>query len=267
MLRRAAASIIRPALDRRRTRGWETGPPDFVGVGAQRSGTSWWYRLVCDHAGVQEGPKELHFFDGYFAREFSAADVDAYHGLFPRPAGKLVGEWSPRYMHDFWTPALLHRAAPDACLLALLRDPLRRYQSGVSHELNRFARGVRRGPRRHHAASMIANDALGRSLYGRQLRRLFEHFPRQQVLVLQYERCVADPSAELRRTYEFLGLGEVDHVPGFLAARRGTAHPQIPPPEAITGLARERIKRDLADLESLVPGLDLELWPSAAATH
>ena len=24
--------------------GWATGPPDFVGVGAQRCGTTWWFR-------------------------------------------------------------------------------------------------------------------------------------------------------------------------------------------------------------------------------
>jgi hypothetical protein len=265
MLRRAVAPLVRPALDRRRTRGWETGPPDFVGVGAQRSGTSWWFRLVCDHPRVQESAKELHYFDSYFAREFTAADRDAYHRLFPRPQGKLIGEWSPRYMHDFWTPALLRTAAPAAKILVLLRDPLRRYQSGVSHELNRFMRGVRRGPRRQHAASMIANDALSRSLYGRQLRELMAHFSAEQVLVLQYERCVAAPAAELRRTYAFLGLAEVSHVPSFLDARRGKPHPQVLPPEAVAAPAMTRIREDVLGLKALVPDLDLSVWPSCSA--
>jgi len=265
MLRGAVATVVRPVLERRRTRGWEVGPPDFVGVGTQRSGTSWWYRLVCDHPGVQESAKERHFFDPYFAREFSDADLTLYHGLFPRPPGKLVGEWSPRYMHDFWTPGLLRRAAPDARILVLLRDPLRRYQSGVSHELSRFMRGVRPARRRQHAASMVANDALSRSLYGRQLRNLLEHFGRDQMLVLQYERCAADPEAELRRTYAFLGLERVDHVPAFVTARRGPEHPQVPPPEAVARPALERIREDLVDLSSLVPELDLDLWPSSAA--
>jgi hypothetical protein len=265
MLRRAVASLVRPALDRRRTRGWDVGPPDFVGVGTQRSGTSWWYRLVCDHPGVQEGPKELHFFDPFFTREFSDADLLAYHRLFPRPPGRLIGEWSPRYMHDLWTPALLRRAAPDARILVLLRDPVHRYESGVSHELNRFMRGVRRGPRRQHAAGLIANDALSRSLYGRQLRDLLDQFDRQQVLVLQYERCVADPAGELRRTYAFLGLEEVDHRPAFLATRRGQPHPAVPPSDAAAEAARRLIRRDVGELQSLVPELDLDLWPSSAA--
>ena len=33
--------------------GWRTGPPDFVGVGAQRSGTTWWYRLLLDHPRIE----------------------------------------------------------------------------------------------------------------------------------------------------------------------------------------------------------------------
>src|SRR6266581_2247393 len=111
-LRRVLAPVGRPILRRWRTRGWEVGPPDFVGVGAQRSGTTWWWRLVCDHPRIVPAEKEFHFFDEYFARQFSEADARAYHRLFPRPSGYLTGEWSPRYMHDFWTPALLRKAAP-----------------------------------------------------------------------------------------------------------------------------------------------------------
>jgi hypothetical protein len=221
--------------------------------------------VVCDHPRIHAAAKELHFFDSYFDREFSDADVDAYHRLFPRPDGRLVGEWSPRYMHDFWTPAMLHRAAPDARILVLLRDPVDRYQSGVSHEMNRFMRGVRRGPRRQHAASMCANDALSRSLYGRQLRELLQRFEREQVLVLQYERCVADPTGELRRTYEFLGLDQTGHVPPSLTQRSGRPHPQIVPPAAIVEAAMPLLHRDMSELESLVPELDLELWPSVGS--
>ena len=29
--------------------GWEVGPPDFVGVGTARSGTTWWDGLIASH--------------------------------------------------------------------------------------------------------------------------------------------------------------------------------------------------------------------------
>lgn len=265
-VRRGLGRATRPARRRLRTRGsaaWKTGPPDFVGVGAQRCGTTWWWRLLSDHPQIQPPwAKELHYFDAYFERPFSDADIKAYHELFPRPAGSMTGEWTPRYMYDFWTPELLCRAAPDARILTLLRDPVARYQSGVSHELDRFRRGVRRGPRRQHAGTMIANDALARSLYGRQLAALYGQFDPARVLVLQYERCVADPRAELRRTYEFLGLEDPDYVPQALTRRSSWSHPQVRPPDTVTEIALRLIAEDVLELKALVPELDLGLWPS-----
>jgi hypothetical protein len=206
--------------------------------------------------------KELHFFDGYFRRDFSKADISAYHEQFARPEGAIVGEWTPGYMHDFWTPPLLRRAAPDAKLLVLLRDPLARYQSGISHEMDRLRRHVWRPRYRGHVRTMSVGDALSRSLYGRQLALLLEHFDRSQVLVLQYERCVADATTELRRTYEFLGVDGVDHLPASLTERSSWSHPQLRPSDVASEAAVAAIRADLATLKSVAPEIDLELWPS-----
>ena len=101
-------------------------------------------------------------------------------------------------MLDAWTPALLRRAAPEARLLVLLRDPVERFRSGTTLAENRFTVGS--------TARAAANAAFNRGLYADQLLRLWQAFPREQVLVLQYERCVADPRGELARTYAFIGL-------------------------------------------------------------
>ncbi len=49
--------------------GEETGPPDFVGIGVQKAGTTWWYRLLTAHPGVSSRPgihKERHFLSRCF---------------------------------------------------------------------------------------------------------------------------------------------------------------------------------------------------------
>ena len=95
--------------------GWSVGPPDFVGVGAQKAGTSWWAALIHEHPKVKRAggvAKELHFFDRYWESGFGASDVALYASYFPRPSGALAGEWTPGYMIDFWTPELIARAAP-----------------------------------------------------------------------------------------------------------------------------------------------------------
>ena len=117
---------------------WRTGPPDFVGIGTYRSGTTWLYEMIVAHPDVAippGRPKELHFFESFWEGGFTPAEVSRYHRYFPRPAGKLVGEWTPRYMFDSWTPRMLAAAAPEARLLAILRDPVSRYVSHLARQL------------------------------------------------------------------------------------------------------------------------------------
>ncbi len=95
--------------------GWHTGPPDFVGLGAQRAGTTRWFDLIVQHPEV-EAPsvtrKELHYFDRFHSGGFATTDAVAYHDYFPRPRGRLTGEWTPFYLAAPWVPAMLSAAAP-----------------------------------------------------------------------------------------------------------------------------------------------------------
>ena len=245
-----------------RPRGWIVGPPEFIGIGAQRSGTTWWYGLICDHPEVHPAyGKELHFFDRYRDREFTTADSNAYHAKFPRPSGSITGEWTPRYMHDFWAPPLLRAAAPEARLIVLLRDPWKRFRSGVTHETAVLSRRVTRA-KAAYVQQLMLNDALSRSLYADQLERLLDHFERSKVLVLQYERCLQDPVAELERTYAFLGL-DPSHRPSRIDRTVGRVYGEGELPAHFRRAAARSIARDAARLPTYAPEIDLDLWPDA----
>jgi hypothetical protein len=198
-------------------------------------------------------PKEIHFFDDYWHKPFTQADAERYHAFFPRPEGGFAGEWTPRYMLDFWVPALLRRAAPDTKVLVMLRDPIERYASGVAFNLGR-----RRAPMN----PIVPDEAMARGLYFQQLERLLDHFDRDQLLVLQFERCLGDPFDELRRTYRFLGLDPDFTPPGVTERKNETTWASKALPEA-TLRELERVYRpDLARLGEAFPEIDLELWPS-----
>lgn len=237
------------------SRHWPAAPPDFVGVGAQRSGTSWWYSLVESHPSVQTlaaATKELHYFDRFWDRPFGEEDVAAYARLFRRPPGKVGGEWTPRYMLDPWTPRLLRRAAPEARLLVLLRDPVDRFVSALNH---RDERGWR-------TDAAAVGEAVSRGFYHAQLARLLAHFPRQQLLVLQFERCRDDPDAMLRLTFAFLDLPDAPPPP---ARRRPTNQSRRHPvelPSALLDEIRTGYRPDVERLASAFPEIDLGLWPS-----
>jgi len=254
--RRALISVAPPAPPT--PAGWHTGPPDFVGVGFMKAGTTWWHRLIAAHpqvAQIRGRAKELHYFDRYCNADFSEADIARYTGYFPRPAGSLAGEWTPRYATDFWTPALLRLAAPDAKLIVLLRDPVERYRSGLAHEM---ARGAMLRPH-------VAQDHFGRGLYDAALDRLHRHFDPGQVLVLQYERCVRAPLPALARTYEFLGLDDCGFVPETVRDEiNKTASEKPRLPEALRTALCEGYQDDVRRLAARIPDLDLGLWPNFA---
>jgi hypothetical protein len=221
-------------------------------VGAQRCGTTWWYDLVVAHPGVHAGAdKELHYFHRFSERAFTAADATTYARYFPRPPGLLAGEWSPGYLAHFWAPPCLRRAAPDARVLAILRDPVERYASGV---------GLQSETRRSGAASASAAFRLGQ--YGQQLDHLSRSFPASQVLVLQLEACVKDPQTAIARTYDFLGL-DASFVPPDLARPRNADRGTRP---ALDTDHRQWLvqcyERDVARTAELLPAFDLALWPN-----
>ena len=238
--------------------GWQTGPPDFVGIGAQRAGTTRWFDLIISHPEVSTpGPeKELHYFDRFFAGGFTPPDAIAYHRHFPREPGCKVGEWTPLYVAAPWIPPLLATSAPDARLLLLLRDPIERLISGLEHDI-RLARSLGLP-----LSQLAPVEAFSRGMYHAQIVGLLEHFDRSQLLILQYERCAREPIAELRRTYEFIGLRNLDFVPEELD-RHPNRQPSKPVLDNATRAAYTRAYRqDVTDLASSFPEVDLGLWPN-----
>lgn len=239
--------------------GWHTGPPDFVGVGAQRSGTSWWYRTIEQHPHVVriEGQsKELHYFGRFWDGDIPADLESRYHSFFPRPPGSLTGEWTPRYMYDHWSLRLLARSAPDARILILLRDPVERYRSGLG-------RLIRRGGDTDLNLMMFA-DALNRGLYHAQLQRVLDHFPAERVLVLQYEQCTRDTLDQLATTCEFLGLEPFTELPAMASERKRPPNPNPELSEAMRQDLVARLADDVQALLQLCPHFDVSLWRNFA---
>ena len=93
---------------------------------------------------------------------------------------------------------------------------------------------------------------------------MFELFPREQVLVLQFERCVQDPVGEMHRTWRFLGVEPPAKTPERLLKHRqaGSGTPELEP-DVSEELAK-RYREDSARLAELCPEIDLSLWTSVA---
>jgi hypothetical protein len=232
------------------------GPPDFVGIGVQKGGTSWWYELIADHPGVsarEDIHKERHYLSHFDDNSFGSEEVRRYQGWFPRLPGTITGEWTPDYLGYPWVAPLLARAAPSTKVLVLLRDPVERFRSGLTYRLSQGA---------PDGEATVA-DAVRQGFYARWLRRFLDYFPPEQLLVLQYERCASEPADQIAATYRFLGL--TDHRPADLRRPVNVSGDKL----TIDPEARQRLvdlyQADVADLVSLFPNIDRSLWPNFAS--
>jgi hypothetical protein len=145
-------------------------------------------------------------------------------------------------------------SAPETRLLVIVRDPVERFLSGVAH--GEMRPGSHRG--------IVITDAIERGFYASALRHWEPQLESGQLLVLQYERCVADPAAELARTYRFLGLDD-KYLPGDLRVPRS---PTVGARPELTSDARRRLvdlySADVGQLKQMVPDLDVSLWRNFA---
>lgn len=247
---------------------WQTGPPDFVIIGAQKSGTTWWQGLMEGHLEIHRPHRqrrELHFFDHFWDRWPSPEQLELYEQYFPRPAGSLVGEKTPGYLYQPWVPPMLKQAAPEAKLVVLMRDPIERYISNLgllkrAGALKGEVGAGELGTREHRIV-----EAMDRSRYAMQLSWWLEHFPREQMLLLQYEQCVADAQTQLNRTYDFLGLREQNASVQEIARARKQATEHVTLPDSGCEWLAGYFAEDVAQLREIMPDLDLSLWKSLPA--
>ena len=247
--------------------GWRTGPPDFVIFGAQKSGTTWWFRLIEQHPGVVQPAKqrpELHFFDRLWGEWPTDETIAHYHRYFPRPAGKLVGEKTPEYLSCPWVPPMVKLAAPEARAIVLLRDPVERYVSGLSHhDRGGLVEDDEELGRVFGDRMRVVTDAMSRGQYATQVEWLREVFPAERLLILQYERCAADAAGQLARTFEFLGL------PGHALPAEELARPRnqakldkVSVPDEHLELLRRYYRPEVERLRQSAAEIDLSLWPN-----
>ena len=172
--------------------------PSFIGIGAQRCGTTWLYECLAAHPQVfVSTPKELYFFTKNFAR-----GLDWYEGHFDSGAAALArGEITPGY---FYRPEALQRIAtlaPDARLFVILRNPVDRALSAFD-----FFRAREYSGMDFRAAIERDKSILGQGMYSVGLKRLRTLFPADQCLVLLYDDIVAAPATLVAQLYDFVGV-------------------------------------------------------------
>ncbi len=101
-------------------------------------------------------------------------------------------------------------------------------------------------------------------MYHRSLTRWLEHFAADQMLVLQFERCVADTDGQLAKTFEFLGLSKYAVVSPEPAVRPQQSSARREYEEDVRARLVDLYTADVTALAAQIPDIDLSLWPNFA---
>lgn len=260
--------------------------PNFLIIGAARSGTTALFSLMQQHADIYlpaAKRPEPHFFykNAEYAKGLHYYEQRYFSGWLGQRA---VGEASTSYVFGSEVPRRIRAHLPDVRLICLLRNPIERAFSSYWHT-------VRSGLEKLSFEEAIASEAerkaglagtpLGeiapfayveRGLYHGQLVRWLDVFDRSQLHIVIFEDFVATPARSMAGMARFLGV----RPEGFGGHELARENQSVPAGARMTRSMRDclagRFSNDVDQLGKLL-GRDLMGWldepsPSlAAALH
>jgi hypothetical protein len=245
----------------------DQGGPRWLGIGAQRGGSSWFTELLTQHPQVslsRADQKELHFFDRFITDLPTRNERNRYRELFD---GDCAGEFTPGYLRWPWVPDLARRVCgTDVVLFVLLRDPVERFVSLLRYGRYRWERSAksRAEPPRGWITDNGTSGIWG-GMYAQHLRIWLEHFPREQFFVAQYEAMQRDPQAVIDRAWDRLGVEPGPALEGIDNPSKSSiaSGDDVSLRKALRKTLIEAYERDVRQT-ARVWGIDLTLWPNFA---
>lgn len=202
--------------------------PNFILIGASKSGTTALFRLIDQHPQVFcSKPKEPNFFlltgetEDYIepdgrprpVADLGITDLDSYRALFEAAGDAIaVGEASVAYLPDPRVAPRIRKLIPDAKLIAILRNPVEAAFSGYLmtrghgfEPCETFEDALREQDRRERGRYFDGLYILP-GFYFTHLQRYRAHFPDAQIRVYLYEDFTEDPQAVVGDIFAFLGV-------------------------------------------------------------
>ncbi|MDY6952652.1 MAG: sulfotransferase [Thermodesulfobacteriota bacterium] len=181
-------------------------------IGAARSGTTSLYRQLRRHPDIfMPGIKEPTFFsengEGKWAR-----GLEWYENLFKGWYGeRAVGEASTSYTkapvyED--APEKIHEVIPDVRLVYILRDPISQIVSHYRHMVYFY------GLTTSLDDAMMHSDFLVKvACYAYQLKNYLRYFPKENTLVVQFEKHIKEPIDGCKEILRFLQVDDAVSLP------------------------------------------------------
>jgi Sulfotransferase family len=234
--------------------------PDFFMVGAFKSGTTALYDYLRQHPQIfMPFHKEPLYFGDDLTRRYGRMSRQQYLALFDDARdGQRVGEASAWYLYSRCAAAEIHRFAPDAQIIVMLRNPVDVMHAqhsqllfNAAEDIPDFADALAAEPARHGGDRLPPGPIRIETLYYResvrfaeQLERYLDAFGRDGVHVILYDDFRDQTRQVYADTLSFLGVDpsfepQIDVVNANRRVRSATLQRLIfQPPKPMLGAVR-----------------------------
>jgi hypothetical protein len=193
--------------------------PDFIVIGAAKSGTTSLYQYLSAHPEIcMSSVKETNFFCWYgcskafdiwgqeLPREMNVVTSrKEYAALFSGCGDRLRGEVSPSYLFSKSAPDNIKECNRETKILVVLRNPVDRAYSGyqMNRRLGRTKLSIDK-------AFTPVEPWVRQGFYYAQLIRYFDRFPVKNIKILFFEDLVRDLNGFMCDVFDFLSVDTHD---------------------------------------------------------
>lgn len=179
--------------------------PDFLGIGAMKSGTTWLYEnLRCHPDAFLPDRKELY----YFSHAFYNGRLKHYASHFEMGAGKIKGEITPGYaIIPVERIRFIRKLLPDVKLIFVARNPINRsWSEAYMNLVVKSGKTISDITDDQIIDYVTTGDCYRRSNYLQILKSWHSVFPANQVFLGTLDEIKQNPVDFLSRLFLFLGL-------------------------------------------------------------
>ncbi len=226
--------------------------PNFMILGTIKGGTTSLYSYLGQHPDVLfSTPKEPVFFEYEYDRGLEYYQQTYFSALRHERA---VGEARVTHLFLPFIPDRILATLPDARLIVILRDPVKRafshwwmrrcqgaeslsFKDAVEDNLRRLATGQRFEGEVGAQQWVAGFDPVGflskariyvdAGYYAEQLQNYYARFPREQIRVVFFEDLERDPEGMVRELWSFLGVDPKVPLKGLLPYNQAVPAPLV----------------------------------------
>ena len=201
--------------------------PDFINIGASKSGTTSLYSNLIQHQNIYPAfAKEVHYFNSYYTAYYRSNFPTIFYKHYEKKIRNrpfITGESTPLYLFYPSIAQKILKMIPKIKLFVMLRNPIDRaysqysehFKLGYHHNLT-FEEVIKKELKILENPKNLEDDDfkrknifqlnLARGIYVDQLKKWMGVIPKNQFLIIKTEEFEDDIQNFMNKVFEFLEL-------------------------------------------------------------